>query len=174
MIDLPAFGRRRPIGGFLLSLALLLATSERLPAPISEESPTPAPEKSAKPKPRRLAEPKTNRSAKPSPSASTPSPTPSQKFAGTWSGIVPEVPWGNVQTELIVDPTETTMEWQESGNHKGSAKTQRNGNTLSARIPIGFTTAVWFISPRADGITADIQMTAFMNDDHAVFRRVSR
>jgi hypothetical protein len=163
----------KPIGTFLLSLSLLLATSERLPAPISEESPTPAPEQSAKPKIKRVTESKTNPTTSSHPVSSA-IPAPSNKFAGKWAGTMPEVPWGNVPTELIIDPKETTMEWQESGNHKGSAKTQLNGNTLSARIAIGFTTAVWFISPHADGITADIRMTAFMNDDHAVFRRVSR
>ena len=160
----------------LLTVALLLATAHRLLAPIQEvpESPTPAPAESAKSKAKQVTETKANRTAKTSTSTSTPSPTPSKKFAGKWSGVMPEVPWGNVQTELIVDPTETTMEWQESGNHKGSAKTQLNGDTLLARIPIGFTTAVWFITPSPDGATANIRMTAFMNDDHAVFRRVSR
>ena len=86
---------------------------------------------------------------------------------------MPEVPWGDVQTELIVDPGETQIEWQEKGIHRGSAKAQLNGNTLSARIPIGLTTAVWYITPNHDGTTANIRMTAFMNDDRAVFKRVS-
>jgi hypothetical protein len=155
--------------------SVMLLTAHRLPAPITEipESPTPTLEQSAKPKQKRVIQPKANQSERSSVAVSTPSSTPSKKFAGKWVGTMPEVPWGNVPTELIVDPTETTMEWQESGTHKGSAKTQRNGNTLSARIAIGFTTAVWFISPRGDGTTADIRMTAFMNDDHAIFRRTS-
>ena len=156
-----------------VTVAMLL-WANHLPAPISEEAtPTPAPEQTAKAKPKRTSESESNRSARPQP-APTQASVPAKKFAGKWSGIMPEIPWGNVQTELIVDPTETTMEWQESGKYKGSAKTQLNGNTLSAHIPIGFTTAVWYITPRPDGLTADIRMTAFMNDDHAVFRRVSR
>src|SRR6266545_2878118 len=80
------------------------------PAPIQEEpTPTPAPEKSIKAKSKRAVESKTERARSPSPTPAT-----SKKFAGKWSGIMPEVPWGNVQTELIVDPTEATMEWQES------------------------------------------------------------
>ena len=176
----------------LLVVGFLAVTTQRLPAPIQEvpESPTPAPEQSAKPKPKRPVKPKARSESSetstkrqtPSPtlktqatstSTSTASPTPSKKFAGKWSGVMPEVPWGNVQTELIVDPTETIIEWQESGKHKGSAKTQLNGDTLLARVAIGFTTAVWFITPSPDGATANIRMTAFMNDDHAVFRRTS-
>jgi hypothetical protein len=165
----------RRIFCFSLVGALLLITTHRLPAPIQEvpDSPTPAPSESATPKPKRVIHPKTNQSDKSPVAVSTPSPTPSKKFAGKWMGTMPEVPWGNVATELIVDPSETTIEWQESGKHKGSAKTQLDGNTLSARIPMGFQPVVWFISPHADGMSADIRMTAFMNDDHAVFRRMS-
>lgn len=165
---------KRALALFLIA-ALLLITAHRLPAPIQEvpESPTPTPEQSAKPKPKRATRPKATQTERSSVAKPTPSPTPSKKFAGKWVGTMPEVPWGNVPTELIVDPTETTIEWQESGTHKGSAKTQLSGNTLSARITIGFTTAVWFISPHGDGVTADIRMTAFMNDDHAVFQRTS-
>ena len=159
------------LAALFFGVIVLIVTAPRLPAPISEET-TPSP--TAKPKPKRVTESQPDRSAKSPPPISSPTPSPHKRFAGTWSGVMPEVPWGNVQTELIVDSTESTMEWRESGNFKGSAKTQLGGNSLSARIAIGFTTAVWFISPHADGITADIRMTAFMNDDHAVFQRVSR
>ena len=158
----------------LVGSLLLFLSAQQLPAPILEENPTPAPEPSAKPKAKRVIEPKRERTATPSRAAPTPTPAPSKKFAGTWSGIMPEVPWGNVPTELIVNEDETTMEWRESGKSKaGITKANLNGGTLSARFPIGFTTAVWFVSPHADGITADIRMTAFMNDDQPVFRRTS-
>jgi hypothetical protein len=157
----------------LLFILAFFAAIHRLPAPIQEiqETPTPAraePTKKSRPKP---TESETKSIAKPSPT------TAGKKFAGTWSGIMPEIPWGNVQTELIVDQNETTMEWRDkigSDSKALTAKTTLNGNTLSARFPVGFTTAVWFITPHADGVTADIRMTAFMNDDHAVFRRISR
>jgi len=154
-----------------LTTAFFLIAAHRLPAPIQEipESPTPASEQSAKPKPKRTSEPTTRH-------ASSPSPTPgiSKKFAGKWSGIMPEVPWGNVQTELIVDPTETTMEWRDSLNSKpATAKAQLNGNTLSALFP-GWPRPVWSITPDPGGNTAQVRLQAFMNDDHAVFRRVSR
>jgi len=63
---------------FLLTFYLLLATSQRLPAPISEEAnPTP------KPQPKREATPR----PKPKPAA-IPKPTPNRSFAGNWSGSV--------------------------------------------------------------------------------------
>jgi hypothetical protein len=149
-----------------------MATAHRLPAPIveSEEKPTPTPEQSAKPKPKRASKPKTERASLPSPTPAT-----SRKFAGKWVGTMPEVPWGNVVTELTVDENETMIQWHDKLDSKRlTAKATLNGGTLSARFPIGVTTAVWFITPAPDGLTADIRMTAFMNDDRAVFRRVSR
>jgi len=144
------------------------------PAPIVEEKPTPATEQSAKPKPKRTAETKTNRATQTSTTKSTSTPVPLKRFAGTWSGVMPEVPWGNIQTELIVDPTETTMEWRDSLSSKhGTAKAQLNGNTLSALFP-GWPRPVWSITPDPGGNTAQVRLQAFMNDDHAVFRRVSR
>jgi len=163
-----------------LVVAALLITTHRLPAPIVEEQkPTPAPSQSETPKRKHStrstssSEQQSSKQTESKPKA-TPMPAPAKKFAGKWSGIMPEVPWGDVQTELIVDPSETQIEWQEKGVHKGTAKAQLNGNTLSARIPIGFTTAVWYITPNADGTMANIRMTAFANDDHAVFRRTSK
>jgi hypothetical protein len=165
----------KPIASLLLSLSLLLATSERLPAPISEESPTPAPEQSVKPKAKRVTEAKTNRNAKPSTATSTPTPTSSKRFAGTWSGIMPEVPWGNVAVKLVVDSTETIMDcWWEADTKHLTAKAQLSGNTLHARFPAGFTTATWSITPQLDGATAQVRLQAFMNDQTAIFRRVSR
>lgn len=86
---------------------------------------------------------------------------------------MPEVPWGDVPTELIVDQNESTMEWREAGKPKTAraAKTILNGDTLSARFPVGMTTAVWYISPKSDGVTANVRLTAFMNDQIAVFNR---
>jgi len=159
-----------------LVVALFLITAQRLPAPIQEvpESPTPAPQQSATPKSKRVIESKTTRATTPSRAVSTPTPALSKKFAGTWSGIMPEVPWGNVPTELIVNQNETTMEWRETGKPKGPvAKATLNGDTISARFPAGLTTAVWYISPRSDGATANVRLTAFMNDQTAVFQRAN-
>ena len=149
-----------------LAVVLLFVTAHRLPAPISEipESPTPAPTvaPTAKPKSKPLPKPKPKSEA----SASATNPVrgqPSSKqsrFAGTWVGTMPEVPWGNVATELVVDQTETTMEWQESGKQKGHAKAKLSGNTLQASFPAGMTTATWSITPQSDGVTAQVRLQA--------------
>ena len=158
----------------LLVVLLALALSHRLPAPIVEENQTPAPEEPAK---RKKSRPKTSAvepgSSGQARTAATPAPAPPKKFAGTWVGAMPEVPWGDVQTELVVDNTETMMSWEDALSKKRSTvKTQLNGDTISARFPAGFTTAVWYITPRADG-SASVRLTAFMNDQTAVFQRQS-
>lgn len=160
-VSLPAFR-------LLFVAGLVLVTTHRLPAPIQEvpESPTPAPEQRTK---------KAESKPKAAKSDPTTKATPERKrFAGTWSGIMPEVPWGNVSTELTVDQNETTMQWRDSGKTTAlSAKATLTGNTLSARFPTGLTTAVWSISPSPDGATANVRLTAFMNDQTAVFQRQS-
>jgi hypothetical protein len=84
---------------------------------------------------------------------------------------MPETPGGNVATELVVDQTETTMDWQESGKQKGRAKAKLSGNTLQASFPAGITTATWSITPQPDGATALVRLQAFMNDQTASFHR---
>jgi hypothetical protein len=95
------------------------------------------------------------------------------RFAGTWVGTMPEVPWGNVATELVVDKNETTIEWQESGNRKGLAKAQLTANTLQAIFP-GWAHPIWSLTPESDGTTARVRLQAFMNDQTAVFHRTAR
>jgi hypothetical protein len=154
----------------ICAAGIVFISAPQSPAPIVEE-PTPAP-KEAKPKPTRKAQPKIERGAQASPR--TPTPAPVKPFAGTWSGTMPEIPWGNVETELTVDQTESTMQWRDKLDNKNlTATATRNGNTISAHFP-GWPKPVWYITPNPDGQTANIRLTAFMNDDHAVFRRVSR
>jgi hypothetical protein len=157
----------------ILAVIVAIASSHRLPAPIVEESQTPAPEQSAtrkRARPKVLeAEPQSSGQAR---TNATPMPSRPKKFAGSWVGVMPEVPWGDVQTELVVDETEATMSWGDVGKKKTLAKTQVDGETISARFPAGFTTAVWYITPRGDG-SATVRLTAFMNDQTALFRRQS-
>jgi len=165
----------RAAARFCFVCFLLFATAHRSPAPIvEEEKPTPAPEKSAKPRPKRPAETKKNGATQTSTAKSTPTPVPSKRFAGTWSGVMPEVPWGNIQTELIVDPTEATIKWRDSiRSGPTTAKATVTGGTLSAPFQ-GWSHPVWSITPDPGGNTAQVRLQAFMNDDHAVFQRVSR
>src|ERR1700737_112303 len=98
-----------------VTVAMLL-WANHLPAPISEEAtPPPAPEQTAKAKPTRTSEAESNRSARPQP-APTQAPVPAKKFAGKWSGIMPEIPWGNVQTELIVVRRERRWKGRKGGS----------------------------------------------------------
>ena len=155
-------------------VALFLTFAQRAPAPIREveESPAPTPavktakEATSRPKPKSSRSPgdansRVTRSAQVSP------------FSGKWVGTMPEVPWGNVATELIVDQTGTTMTWQESGKHKGVGKTQVNGNTLSANFFVGVA-ETWSLTLQTGGSTARVRLQAVMNDQTAVFHRVAK
>jgi hypothetical protein len=84
---------------------------------------------------------------------------------------MPEVPWGNVATELIVDQAGTTMTWQESGKQKGTARTHLVGDTLQAHFQVGVP-EIWSITVQPDGATALVRLQAFMNDQTATFHRV--
>lgn len=158
-----------------LAILFLFASAHRAPAPIQEvqESPAPAPSVALTATPKAKASPKPKAkeaSESPTKSAKSGPNTKQSRFAGTWVGTMPEVPWGNVATELIVDQAETTMIWQESGKHKGRANAQRSGNTLQASFQVGVT-ATWSITPQPDGATALVRLQAFMNDQTASFHR---
>lgn len=158
----------------VLCAVVLVLTTHQLPAPISEvESPTPTPQQSAKPKSRSSPKSKARSEVKPSATASTtPQSAKQSRFAGTWVGTMPEVPWSNVATELIVDQTETTITWQESGRLKGVGKTRVDGSTLQATFSVGVQ-EIWSLTPEPDGKTAQVRLEAFMNNQTAVFHRVA-
>jgi hypothetical protein len=159
-----------------LTLALLLMTADRLPAPIQEvqESPSPAPEQSAKPKPKRITESKTNHASTSSHAASTSAPARSKKFAGAWTGIMQTFPAGNQTTQIVINSAETimTVSWFGQTN---SAKAQLNGDSLQATFPpppLQPQSHNWSITPQPDGVSASVHFQCFMNDFTAVFRRV--
>ena len=163
---------------FLLGAVFLLITAHRLPAPIQEvpESPTPAPTVAPTAKPKPKLSPKPKPKAEASESATSPSKRQvgprTSRFAGKWVGTMPEVPWGNIATELIVDETGTTMQWQESGKQKGTEKARLTGDTLQATFQVGVA-ATWSLTPQPDGATARVRLQAFMNDQTAVFHRTT-
>jgi len=82
---------------------------------------------------------------------------------------MPEVPWGNVATEIVVDATETTMLLRQGANEYGPYNTVRVGGTLEESANF----ATWSLTPTSDGKTAQVRLQAFMNDQTAVFRRVT-
>src|ERR1700736_1183592 len=183
-----------------LVAALLLIAPHRLPAPISEEStPTPPPEQTAKQKLKPLSKPKPKPEASESATNSIKQQRTSKqsRFAGNWVGTMPTIPWGNLESVVTIDSTETNMavSWYEAadaGNAKthdhfkpsptsarghvaakpAFAKARLDGNTLTAAFPAPLLgTSTWSITPEPDGVTARVRMQAFMNDFHAVFHR---
>jgi hypothetical protein len=110
---------------------------------------------------------------------------------------MPTIPWGNLETVITIDSTETNMavSWYDAadaGNGKthdhfkpsptsarghaaakpAFAKARLDGNTLTAAFPAPLLgTSTWSITPEPDGVTAQARMQAFMNDFKAVFHR---
>lgn len=156
---------------WLLAAALLVLTAGRLPAPIQEirESPTPTakPKKETTPRPKPKASPNESTGAESAQS----SPAKARRFAGKWVGVMPEVPWGNVATELTINEAETSMHWTESGKEKGTGKARIvNGDTIQADFMVGVA-ETWSITPLPDGTSARVRLSAFMNNGTATFHR---
>lgn len=186
----------RPLRFFLI-LSSILWIAERSPAPIVEENPTPAPEQTTKPKTKRVVESPTNRATTSSHAESAPASARAKKFAGSWVGTMPTIPWGNLPSVVTVDSTETAMamSWydaDEPGNPKryrhfkpapaserghvparpAFAAARLDGDTLTATFSAPLLgSSAWSITPQPDGTTARVRMQAFMNNFTAVFQR---
>jgi len=171
--------------------------ADRSPAPIVEENPTPAPEQTAKPKTKRVVESQPNRATTSSHAESAPASARSKKFAGSWVGTMPTIPWGNLPSVVTVDSTETAMamSWydaDEPGNPKryrhfkpapaserghvpakpAFATARLDGDTLTASFSAPLLgSSTWSITPQPGGTTALVRMQAFMNNFTAVFQR---
>ena len=186
---------------FLVVLLSFVVIVERSPAPIIEptENLTPVPAQTAKPKPRRVVESQANRAISSSHALSTPAPTRAKKFAGSWVGTMPTIPWGNLPSVVTVDSTETAMamSWYDAddpGNPKiyrhfkpapaserghvtakpAFATAHLDGDTLTATFSAPLLgSSTWSITPQPDGTTARVRMQAFMNNFTAVFQRTS-
>ena len=145
----------------LLTVALLLATAHRLPAPIQEvpENPTPAPEQSATPKPKRTTKPKvtsesSERTSKQQTHATISAPksesTPSNPFEGGWLGTLNNLPFaGNVEFTLVVSAAGTAV-IEKSANF-GTHNFQANCDGSTMRWETG---SSWTLTPNPDGKTA--------------------
>jgi hypothetical protein len=145
------------------TVALLILTTARLPAPIQEvpESPTPALEQSAKPKPKRTVKPKdTTESAESSPRRQTsPGPAKSQAtpnrsaFDGTWIGTLNCGLPGDVSFTLMISGRGATVNMKSStfGSHTRSTTLQ--GTTAKWGQPTVGDSA-WTFTPTPDGRTA--------------------
>jgi hypothetical protein len=160
-----------------LICCLLFATAHRLPAPIvEEEKPTPTPasaqtakEKKSSIKSKATPQPKQASRATPEQKASVKQ----KRFAGTWVGTIPAFPTGPQETRLTIDPSETIMHHEWVGHPpENDARAEIIGDTLRAAfheaIPFTFS-----LTPLGNGMTAQVRLQAFMNDQTAIFHRVA-
>jgi hypothetical protein len=148
-----------------LTVALLLITAHRLPAPITEipESPTPAPanptpspEEQTKPKkssPKPKAKPAESEVAAKTPARSSSTSTSAlqgpAKFAGTWTGSVTQSA-GTSKISLLVNATATSV------TVAGRARPAiANGSAISWKS--GMTNSNdWTLTPNSDGKSAQV------------------
>jgi len=166
---------------FLLVVALLLVTAQRLPAPIQEvsESPTPAPEQPAEPKAKRTTRSKVNaaesESSTPSRSRATPVPTPSKRFPGTWRGTLAFGMFGDLHLTLVVNNEGNAV--TESGGLVGTItfKATNDGNTVTWRSG-SFDSIHWTLTPNTDGKTAilDVKAGLLIGNHTAIFQKTSQ
>jgi hypothetical protein len=134
----------------LIGSLLLLLSTQRSPAPISEENPTPAPTQVPKPKPPHLSKPKPSTStARPRATASA---TPIQnKFDGTWTGTIPNLPFvGNVDYILFVSGAGTSA--MEKTANFGTNSFQASSDGYIMRWNANGTD--FTLTPNSDGQTA--------------------
>ena len=153
----------------LLSVALLLITARRLPAPIQEvvESPSPESEESAKPKPKQTAKPKPSERSESSTIQATP-------FAGTWSGTMNINFFGDIGYTFLIEPAQTTVKmW---GTNKPSEILHTKADVCRASISadgISWTWSAWkwTLKPYPDGKTALVKVAGPFQNGSAVFGR---
>jgi hypothetical protein len=189
---------------FLVVLLSILVIVERAPAPIVEptESPKPTAEEETTKrsvKPKRVLESPTSRATTSSHAVSTQASARAKKFAGSWIGTMPTIPWGNLPSVVTVDSTEMAMamswyEADEPGNPKinrhfkpapandrghvpakpAFATARLDGDTLTATFSAPLLgSSTWSITPQPDGTTARVRMQAFMNNFTAVFQKTN-
>ena len=130
-------------------LLILVATADRLPAPISEENPTPAPEKLAKPKPKRVSKPESESPSRTRSRAEAASIATQiqNKFDGTWTGTLPNLPFvGNVDFTLFVSGNGTSV--TEKSVNFGTNSFQVNCDGVTMKWETG---SSWTLTPNPDG-----------------------
>lgn len=141
---------------FLFTIALLLITAHRLPAPISEENPTPASEQTPKPKAKRSPKLKavaedTDKTVAQRTRAAVPTPTPIQnRFDGAWVGTLNNLPFtGNVEFTLFVSGSGTSVIEKSANFGSNTFQSNCDGNTMRWE-----TGSSWTLTPNPDGQTA--------------------
>ena len=132
----------------LFAVALLLIAAHRLPAPISEENPTPAPTPVKAPKPKAPRVKKTEPSETRPRATAAATATPIQnKFDGSWSGTLPNLPFvGNVDFTLFVSANGTSV--TEKSVNFGTNSFQASCDGVTMKWETG---SSWTLTPNPDG-----------------------
>jgi hypothetical protein len=175
---------KRPLA-LPLTIALLIITAHRLPAPILEtqESPTPKPEQSAKPKAKRTIKSKANEGSESSTKRQTPSPQPQSQatpqrnpFDGTWSGTINNAPFvGTAEDTFVISASGTSVIDKLGKLSPKLFQTTYDGSTIKWTN----STCIDTLTPNPDGKTAlvTINCTGVFGigayNTSTVFRKVS-
>jgi carbon monoxide dehydrogenase subunit G len=153
----------------VFTVALLLVTADRLPAPIQEvvESPTPKPEQTAKPKPKSSLQPKPDDSRKQRAVVKA-TPTAALLFAGTWLGVSGELRGRTV----TVNPTETSVSidggpW---GRETGSVEANAGGQLIWSTTPLSVRVK-WTFTLVAGGKSAQLTNKHFLGSETGTFQK---
>ena len=132
------------------TVALLLCTAHRAPAPISEvETPTPTPKRTVKHKASENLESPTKAKTS-SPTPKNPA-TPTQpRFAGTWNGIMDCGIYGVIEHTIAINQDSMTVWQTKNPSVRGSGAPEINGDTIIVR----YSGCYWTLTPTPDGKTA--------------------
>jgi len=175
---------KRTLAPFL-TLALLLVTAHRLPAPIQEipENPTPAPQESvSQRKSKHSAKPKLNAEESETPSKrheltsatriKAQKPENKSRCAGVWTGILSFGILGTADETLTIDLTGTVVVEK---NQFGSATHPATWDGATVRFQSGALNEIAFtLTPNADGQTAVVTANSmFISNPGAAFRKIA-
>jgi hypothetical protein len=170
----------KPTLALLFTVALLLITAHRLPAPIQEvpETPTPGTAESGKPKPKQTIKPKgpsesSENSTKRKAASRSTQLEQHRKFGGTWRGTLPFGLAGDLHLTLVINNEGTSV--TESGGLVGTVtfKATNDGKTVSWHSGV-LKEIAWALTPNPDGQTALLTAKSlYIGNPSAVFRRTS-
>ena len=161
----------------LWAATFVLATAQRLPAPIVEEQqkPTaaPAPEQSETPRQRtKHLKSKSSSESESSPiseARAAPALQGLPRFAGVWVGRINQGAFGRPAATLSVDAGATSVELSKNvggGKHASTLK----GNTISWKSGL-VNEVFWTLTPNADGQTAQVTLKGILASDSTTFSR---
>jgi hypothetical protein len=158
----------------------ILLIAQRAPAPIVEPEATPSVTPAVKQSevPKRKHHPTRSTTAEQSSSPQseakpTPRLTPSvtrSRLAGTWVGVMPTFPWGDITETFTINEhlTEVTLVTSREQFLK-AVHIRIEGDKLIADF--GGLYGIYTLTPSADGITVSVRLQAIMNDHTATYRR---